>query len=90
LGICSQAFNFSAPFKLPSVSARRATLRAREMAQWLRALAVHVEDPVQFPAPTWQLTIACNFSSMGSLLTSTSSCTYVVYRWILRYTPTLR
>ena len=34
------------------------------MAQWLRALATHPEDLV--PAPTWQLTAICTYSSRGS------------------------
>ena len=32
---------------------------AGKRAQWLRGLAALLEDPVQFPALTWQLTTIC-------------------------------
>ena len=35
------------------------TIRAGEMAQWLRALTALPKDP-GFPKPTWQLTTVCN------------------------------
>jgi hypothetical protein len=37
--------------------------RAREMAQWLRALAALVETWVPFPALIWQLTTTFNSDS---------------------------
>ena len=40
--------------------------KAGEVAQCLRALAALPEGPGSFLAPTWQLTIVCNFSSQGS------------------------
>jgi hypothetical protein len=40
-------------------------VRAREMDQWLRALAAFAEDPIQFPACTWCLTIICIASFRG-------------------------
>lgn len=36
---------------------------AGEMVQHLRTQDAHTEDPIQFPAPTCELTTVCNFSS---------------------------
>lgn len=41
------------------------TMWNRETTEWLRALAVSIEDPGSIPSPTWWPTTICNLSSKG-------------------------
>lgn len=46
--------------------------------RWLRGSEVLPEDPVQFPAPIWQVTTVFNRIVPGNLMTSLSTQTYIM------------
>lgn len=58
-----------------------------EMVNWLRALAALVRTCVQFPEPTWQLTIFLN-SSFRNLTPSFSFHRYQVSVHVGKYSYT--
>lgn len=41
---------------------------AGELTRWLRALTALLEDPIQFPASTWQLSAICKLQFQEELI----------------------
>lgn len=53
----------------------------REVAQWLRALAVFLEDLGQIPTPTVWLTVICSSSSSESDILLAPKAMHAQYTW---------